>query len=306
MEAQDSAAGRFLVHNRYDFLTLDHLACVWKLESDGVLQAAGSAALPRVLPGESGPITIVRPPGADGFPGAEQWLTLRFVLSADTAWAPAGHEVAWAQFPIPIPAPARPPAPLLQARRTVAWSREGTRVAVQPDGLKLEFDSVEGTLSSVLYRDRPLLKAGPRVTLWRAPTDNDRGFGSRDFAEWQAAGLHRLQHRIDGLECKSLPGGEVQVTVRSRVAPPVLFIGFDVISTYTIGPAGDMVIRVQGSPRGQFPDTLPRIGLQMSIPVDLDRVRWYGLGPGETYPDSRQAGRVGLWETTIDTDDHPL
>ncbi|MFI5369465.1 MAG: glycoside hydrolase family 2 TIM barrel-domain containing protein, partial [Spirochaetia bacterium] len=232
VEAQDSAAGRFLVHNRYDFLTLDHLACVWKLECDGVLQAVGSAAMPRVLPGESGPITIVPRAGVEVPPGVEQWLTLRFVLAADTTWAPAGHEVAWAQFPIHISTGAPQAAPPLQTGPPVAWSRGGNAVLVQSAGLKLEFDSVDGTLSSLFYGDRPLLKSGPRVTFWRAPTDNDRGFGSRDFAEWQAAGLHRLQHRIAGLECRDLPGGEVQVSVQSRIAPPVLFIGFDVTSTY--------------------------------------------------------------------------
>ncbi len=300
VEAQDIAAGRFLVHNRYDFLTLGHLSCQWKLERDGALQCAGSVALPRILPGETGSVTIVPQAGAAVPPGAEQWLTLSFVLAADTIWAPAGHEVAWAQFPIPAPAPARQASGPAWTGRTLAWSRTANRVVVQSAGLKLEFDTEEGAISSLCHGDRPLLKSGPRVTFWRAPTDNDRGFGSRDFAEWQEAGLHRLQHRIAGLECSDLPGGELQVRVQSRIAPPVLFIGFDVTSTYTILPTGEIRIRVQGSPRGKFPSTLPRIGLQMSIPADLDRVQWYGLGPGETYPDSRLAGRVGLWAMTIE------
>ncbi len=300
VEAQDAAAGRFLLHNRYDFLTLDHLSCLWKLECDGALQGAGSAVLPRILPGETGSVTIAPQPGVDVPPGGEPWLTLRFVLAADTIWAPAGHEVAWAQFPISVPAQARPVLQPAQAGHPLAWSRDGNFVAVQSSGLKLEFDSAEGTLSSLSRGDRSLLKSGPRLTFWRAPTDNDRGFGSRDFAEWQAAGLHRLQHRIDGLECKDLPDGGIQITVQSRIAPPVLFIGFDVTTVYTITPTGEINIRVQGSPRGKFPSTLPRVGLQTSIPADLDRVKWFGLGPAETYPDSRQAGRVGLWQMTID------
>jgi beta-galactosidase/evolved beta-galactosidase subunit alpha len=298
VEAQDIAAGRFLVHNRYDFLTLDHLSCLWKVECDGVLQEAGSVILPRILPGQAGSATIGPQPGADVPPGVERWLMLRFVLASDTTWAQAGHEVAWAQFS--VPSRTRPAAPPARTGRPMAWNRSENLIAVESDRMRLEFDTVEGTLSSLHRGDRPLLKSGPRLTFWRAPTDNDRGFGSRDFAEWQAAGLHRLQHRIDGVECKDLPGGEVQVAVHSRIAPPVLFIGFDITSTWTITPTGEVFVHVQGSPRGKFPSTLPRIGLQMSIPADLDRVTWYGLGPGETYPDSRQAGRVGLWEMTID------
>jgi beta-galactosidase/beta-glucuronidase len=300
VEAQDAAAGRFLVHNRYDFLTLDHLSCLWKLESDGALQESGSAPVPSVSPGETGSVTIASHADPDVPAGGELWLTLRFVLTADTLWAPAGHEVAWAQFPIPTPGRARQAPRPGQPRHPVAWKRSGNLIAVESGGLKLEFDAREGTLSSLLHGDRPLLKSGPRLSFWRAPTDNDRGFGARDFAEWQEAGLHRLQHRIAGIECRDLHDGEVQVTVQSRIAPPVLFIGFDVTYVYTVRTTGEIIIHVQGSPQGKFPSTLPRIGLQMSIPGELDRVMWYGLGPGETYPDSRQAGRVGLWEMTVD------
>ena len=32
----------------------------------------------------------------------------------------------------------------------------------------------------------------------------------------------------------------------------------------------------------------------------LDQVAWYGLGPHETYPDSRAAGRLGRYRATVD------
>lgn len=300
VEAQDIASGRFLIHNRYDFLSLDHLSGVWKLELDGALLETGSMNLPRVPAGESGLVTIPIHLDAGSPAEAEPWLTLGFVLTADTTWAPAGHEVAWAQFPVPMSPQSHPkPQPARSGVRP-SWSRAGNIIAVETAGPRLEFDAVQGTLSALVHRDRPLLRSGPRLSFWRAPTDNDRGFGARDAADWADAGLHRLQHRIESIECRDLHGDEVQVTVRSRIAPPVLFIGIDVECVYTIRSTGETLIHVQGSPRGKFPSTLPRIGLQMSLPADLDRVRWYGLGPEETYPDSRQAGRVGIWERTMD------
>jgi beta-galactosidase/evolved beta-galactosidase subunit alpha len=45
---------------------------------------------------------------------------------------------------------------------------------------------------------------------------------------------------------------------------------------------------------------LPRIGLQLAIPQDLDQVSWFGCGPSESYPDSKQAARVGLFRHTVD------
>jgi beta-galactosidase/evolved beta-galactosidase subunit alpha len=45
---------------------------------------------------------------------------------------------------------------------------------------------------------------------------------------------------------------------------------------------------------------LPRIGLQMTVPLALERCTWYGRGPGETYPDSKQANRFGRWTAGVD------
>ena len=42
------------------------------------------------------------------------------------------------------------------------------------------------------------------------------------------------------------------------------------------------------------------IGLQMTIPEDLDHVAWYGRGPGECYVDSKQANRVGVYSCLVD------
>jgi beta-galactosidase/evolved beta-galactosidase subunit alpha len=45
---------------------------------------------------------------------------------------------------------------------------------------------------------------------------------------------------------------------------------------------------------------MPKIGLQMTIPKDLDWVKWFGRGPGESYVDSKQAGRFGEYCMAVD------
>ena len=45
---------------------------------------------------------------------------------------------------------------------------------------------------------------------------------------------------------------------------------------------------------------LPRIGLQMTIPGRMDKVTWYGRGPGESYPDSKMANGFGVYKKTVD------
>ncbi|NLB54446.1 MAG: beta-galactosidase subunit alpha, partial [Lentisphaerae bacterium] len=45
---------------------------------------------------------------------------------------------------------------------------------------------------------------------------------------------------------------------------------------------------------------LPRIGLKMGIPDGLEKVTWFGTGPGESYSDSCQAAMVDLYSKGVD------
>ena len=46
--------------------------------------------------------------------------------------------------------------------------------------------------------------------------------------------------------------------------------------------------------------SLGRIGLEWALPADWTRVRWFGEGPGEAYPDSRRAAYIGRFTATAE------
>ncbi len=113
VEAVDAAAGRLRLRNRYDFVDLRHLRCSWDLECDGARVDGGTVALPTVAPGASADFVVPLDKARRIPEGSESFLTVRFALAHDAEWASAGHEVAWAQFPIgayPRPPGAPPPA----------------------------------------------------------------------------------------------------------------------------------------------------------------------------------------------------
>ena len=45
---------------------------------------------------------------------------------------------------------------------------------------------------------------------------------------------------------------------------------------------------------------LPRLGVSMHLDRSMEHVRYFGRGPGENYPDSKEAGLMGVYENTID------
>jgi beta-galactosidase/evolved beta-galactosidase subunit alpha len=180
-------------------------------------------------------------------------------------------------------------------------AKDGARLHIAGTETSLAFDTARGTLDQWIFAGQPLLLAGPRLSLWRAAIDNEaRGSGEQVSREWRQRFLHLVQHRLDGFAWEQLGEGAVRVAVRSCVAPPVLEAAFDCQYTYTLLGSGDVLLEVTGQPRGDWPATIPRIGLELTLPGRFDRVRWLGRGPGESYADSRQAARFGLWRASVD------
>lgn len=276
-----AAEGVLRITNHYDVVSTAHLDFSWVLEEEGTETARGTLAVPPVAAGES---TDLRLSDLDlpetAATGAESWLTVRATLAAATPWAPAGHTVAWGQTPLtPRPAPA-PPATGAALETTDRTLRLGPG----------EFDPVTGRLTAL----GGLSVDGPRLDLWRAPTDNDRGSDDPEEARWRAAGLDRMQHRVIGVERLA-----DALVVHTRVAPPGLGFGMRADYRWT-ADSRRLRLRLDVEPDGTWPCTLPRLGLRMALPGGHGAVEWFGRGPGEAYADSGQAAQVGRFTSTVD------
>ncbi|HKS47603.1 MAG TPA: glycoside hydrolase family 2 TIM barrel-domain containing protein [Amycolatopsis sp.] len=300
----DAAAGHLVIGNRYDFTDTSHLDFRWLVEHDGTLLASGRLGVPTIQAGETVEVKVIdllREATPSPGPG-ETWLTVRAVLAADTAWAPAGHEVAWGQMLVSASGGLPPGGvwgsdPHKTRRVSVPAQGEPRPVTRSATGFSLgehTFDPL-GTLREV----GPVAVAGPRLDVWRASTDNDLGeawFGdTRSLATlWREIGLHRMTHRVDDV---NIAGNDL--VVRTRVAPAATDLGF--ATTYRWTSEGDgLRLLVEVVPEGTWPCPLPRLGLRMAVPHGLDQITWFGLGPGEAYADSRRAARVGRFSTDVD------
>ncbi|WP_025846978.1 glycoside hydrolase family 2 TIM barrel-domain containing protein [Paenibacillus ehimensis] len=296
VEAFDAGQGTVTIRNRYDFRDLSHLQLVWTVSADGASLVSGCAPLPDVPPGGTAAVTLPLHRPARLLPGAEYRLELRFVLASDTSWAPSGHEVAWAQLELPGWAAAGPgalpaataPHPLLAEERAGELVLRGTDFA-------LSFDLARGDIRSWTGAGRPLLRRSPALTLWRPPIDNDMYV----VADWRKACLHLARDDARSFAWERLDSGTVRCTRRIRTAPPVYDWGYESVWTYTVHGSGLVELQVRGMPYGKPPEMLPRIGLRMELPGAYDRVVWYGRGPGESYPDSKQAARFGRYDCSV-------
>jgi beta-galactosidase len=250
-------AGRLRITNRQEARSLDWLRAGYEVWKDGRRLGDGELPLPAVSPGETASVEM--PAAAAG----GDWLTIVFESREEQPWAPAGFEVGWAQV-------------------ALGEGPAGSTAEVDPGG-SVELDD-EGRLV------HPLLAVPPALSLWRAPTDNDRIVGAgRAWEEWGVANLTRLLVSIDRdgpttIVCSDVrTGGGIAIRHEQRLTP-LVGGGVHVEETATI------------------PDELTdlgRVGTVLETIPGLEQAEWLGRGPHESYPDRRRGARVGRWQSTV-------
>jgi beta-galactosidase/evolved beta-galactosidase subunit alpha len=92
----------------------------------------------------------------------------------------------------------------------------------------------------------------------------------------------------------------VRIRIHTRVAPPIHDWGLVTRQLYTVSEDGVVLLEVEVDLEGRLESTLPRLGLECTLPGSLEQVSWYGRGPGESYTDTKLASRIGRWRATVD------
>ncbi|UCG87483.1 MAG: glycoside hydrolase family 2, partial [Gemmatimonadota bacterium] len=194
------------------------------------------------------------------------------------------------------------------------------QVIVRGEGFSYAFDEATGTLSSIEVGEVELLEQGPRANVWRAPLANEwdawglyrgrlathrEGMGNDIANGWCAVGLDRLEHTVESFTARWRDEREVIVEIQAHAAarglPPRSFsTAFDLTYIYRVLASGDILLHHTITPRGNQPDWLPKVGLQLVLRDEFDDLVWNGRGPFETYPDRRTGARIGVFEGTVE------
>ena len=239
-------------------------------------------------------------------PGVEYLLNVSFTLKRETPWAPRGYEIAWEQWPLPLPpaAPAPPSTSDVPAPSTPLYIVESAPfVRISGRDFALVFDRLNGVMTSYSYRNVKLLERGPLPDFWRAPTDNDNGawksLGNAartdpalDILAWRSAGPG---WKVTDVQLKRVDEASATITVQASLPR----VGATYTMTYEIRGTGEIVVGVDYRPGSDPLAMMPRFGLELVASPGLEQMTWYGRGPGETYSD-RAFERVGIYHSTVD------
>ena len=217
-------------------------------------------------------------------------------------WAGINHEVAWAEFRLDREeGEISSQAALAKTLQPPKLQESRNSLQIYGPRFALTFDTILAKVTGWSYKgvDLILEGAGPQLTFWRAPTDNDKSFAAKI---WRSHGLHMMTQQVRSVKhqhCEDT--GSFEIVVKSWVAPPVFAWGFETTTTYTIPSEGKLRIHIHAIPKGVYqPSILPRVGIEMTLPAERNVAQWFGLGPGQSYRDMKEAGKVGIWKRDLD------
>jgi beta-galactosidase len=292
------------VTNRYHGRTTEGLEAtlvITDLDADGVAgdepPAVQRIPVPLLAPGQSATVRLPAEPAFDN--GIRRLLTVSIAEARPTAWAPAGHEIAWVQAELPGAAVTSRFGSASSSSSSTSSSAASPAALPDPTTLGVGRFDASGRLTEV--GDIPIRAFGLRF--WRPPTDNDLGsLWERDGDDersqaqlWSEAGLDRLQGRTT--EC-TVAGDELIVSTRYGVIRSDR--GIDSTLGWSCADPDVLALSVEVAPFGDWSVPWPRIGLGFQLPSDFGDVRWYGLGPGAAYPDTGQGTRLGWHSMPVD------
>ena len=261
---------RYLIRNGNFFKTLENIVFKATLTEDGITVAEQTGffggAAPNPQPGESAAVVI-------RFPGWNFDDITQFE-------AKEGKEY-FLNFEFAV----KNQEGLLVAGTVLA--SEQFRIPVFKE--TAEFPAASGSPA-----DPALLNITP--SFWRAPVDNDRGNKMvQRLGLWRYAGTE-----IDWAESLVEEKDGVRIERREGKFRRVSGTCIQTIRRYSDGSL-DITLSVKDLPEGT---EIPRIGTNLRIPADCSQITFYGRGPGENYWDRKTGTPVGLYHTTVESDEY--
>jgi beta-galactosidase len=305
----DLGAGTITVKSWFDEINpKDLVEGRWDILGNGRVIASGPVPEIDLAPRQEKTLSLGLPALA-AEPGVEYFLNVSFALKRETPWAPRGHEIAWEQWPLTLPAtpPAfagvASPAGYGAAPSAPLWiAEDGPVTRITGREFAIVFDRLNGVMLSYSFRGVKLLERGPLPDFWRAPTDNDLGAWkalgnaarkdrSLDIVAWKTAGPGWT---VTDAQVKRVDETSAMITVEAALPR----VGGALTMTYEIRGTGEMTVGSSYRPGPGPVAMMPRFGMELVASPGLEYLAWYGRGPAETYRD-RAFERVGVYSSTV-------
>ena len=271
-ELEDDGSVRVI--NRNWFTDIDEYDYYIEFVLDGETVSASTRQV------RDGKITVERPAVPEG---KELLLNVYARLKTDEPWAEKGFTIAREQFFL---------KPFDFSFKGSFAARSISDATVVRFGRSKVVIDYTGALMSWLFDGREMLLAPLEPYFWKPENDNQHAahFAER-LAVWKDAARNRTVKDIrldnaDGVPCV--------------VAEMTLPVGASLTLRYSFSDDDKILVTAGYMPdEGADIPLIPKFGMRMRLPAEYDRIRYYGRGPWENYPDRKRSSLLGIYEMPL-------
>ena len=290
----DKESGELVLHNYMDFDDLkDYVKISYELTQEGLVISKGKLAEVSVAPHSEGKTSLNIKVPENG----KCYLKLIYQLKKEIPLLEKDHILGFDEIEVSQKA--------VKCQLAEKWiektatnselqvNENDTQIHIKGREFVYTIDRRTALFTEMKFAGREYLNHPMELNIWRAPTDNDMYIKS----EWKKAHYDKAYTRayttevVQGKHC-------VKITSHASVVAETVQKILDVTITWKIDAAGKIDADIEATKDGEFPD-LPRFGVRMFLDKKLADVRYFGMGPQESYRDKHQAASHGLYRANV-------
>lgn len=166
-------------------------------------------------------------------------------------------------------------------------------LSVQSETFLYVYNKLSGLFEQISIEGEELLDTPMELNIWRAPTDNDR----KIKLEWMEAGYDRSKARAYDTHWER-NGEGIRIYSKMSLSAVALQKVLDIDAVWEISNRGVISVKMKVKKNMEFPQ-LPRFGIRLFLKKEYENLKFYGLGPHESYRDKCRSCSHGLFDSTV-------
>ncbi len=290
----DKESGELVLHNYMDFDDLkDYVKISYELTQDGLVISKGKLPEVSAAPHSEGKINLKINVPESG----KCYLKFIYHLKKELPLLDEDHILGFDEIEVSKDgAKCKLAEKWLQKTAVdseLQVNENDTQIHIKGREFAYTIDKRTALFTEMKFAGREYLNHPMELNIWRAPTDNDMYIKS----EWKKAHYDKAYTRAYTTEVVQGKHG-VKITSHASVVAETVQKILDVTITWKIEAAGKIDADIAVTKDDEFPD-LPRFGVRMFLDKKLSAVRYFGMGPQESYCDKHQAASHGLYRADI-------
>ncbi len=297
--AQDS--GILVLKNQMNYVDIrDYLEISYEVSVDGREISSGKideANIPQIPPGREAPISLPVTVPERGRAFLKVWYTLK----KEEPFRRRGHVLGFDEIALTNRDPRNQTS--LQWQEEARENRAGLpqltvsetqrQLIIKGGTFTYVYNKLYGIFDQLTVGGREFLDRAMELSLWRAPTDNDMYIK----AEWEKAMYNRALSRAY-VTNYTLTAEHLEIHSRMAMTAVTVQRMMDIDTVWRIDNTGQISVTMDVTRNPDFPE-LPRFGLRLFLPEEMNQVTYFGMGPEESYVDKCRAASHGLYSSTV-------